>query len=210
MHQTQARILATETSTVFSDLETKSWVTHHRDYLPRDEAGALFAWMQENTPWQVEAPIIMGKPREARRRTCAYGVPGLSYRYSGLDRVALAWPDIVRPLLGRLNDDFGVAFNFALCQLYPDGQAGIGTHADDERDLVKNSPIVGLSLGATRDFILENRKGERAAAVTLEHGSAVVMWGATQRHYRHSVPPRKRVKTPRVSLTFRVMAGARA
>jgi alkylated DNA repair dioxygenase AlkB len=105
----------------------------------------------------------------------------------------------------RLWVDIGALFNFGLCNLYPDGDASIGRHADAESDIVRDSPIVGLSLGATRDFFLYRRKGERVGQVALEHGSIVVMEGSTQRHFEHAVPPRRRVANPRISVTFRVM-----
>jgi alkylated DNA repair dioxygenase AlkB len=184
-------------------------VTYHPAYLGQAEADTLFAWMMTNTPWQAETPMVFGKTHEIRRRTCSYGSAGLVYRYSGLDRVALPWPDQMLPLLNRLREEFRAPFNFGLCNFYPDGDAYIGKHSDDERDIVRDSPIIGLSLGAAREFVFYRRGGARVAEVALEHGSVVAMLGSTQRHFHHTVPKRKRVLEPRINVTFRVLSGAR-
>jgi alkylated DNA repair dioxygenase AlkB len=180
-------------------------ITYHPNYLDQGAADALFNWMLDDTPWQREAPVVFGKAHEVSRRTFAYGTPGLVYRYSGVDRIAVAWPNLLVSIVDRLREDLGTQFNFGLCNLYPDGDASIGKHADAEVDIVRDSPIVGLSLGVTRDFFLYDRADKRLAQVALEHGSLVVMWGTTQRHFKHAVPIRKRVKEPRINITFRVM-----
>lgn len=192
-------------SMVLRDEATLSMVTYHREWLRQNEADALLTSML-GAPWQVEAPVIFGKPRPAKRKTCAFGEPGLTYGYSGMVKEANPWPPFLRDIVEQLSMDAGARFNFALCNLYPDGDAGIAPHADDESDIAPGSPILGLSLGSTRDFILKGRDGDAVASVALEHGSVLAMWLETQSHFKHAVPPRKRVKTPRVSLTFRVMA----
>jgi alkylated DNA repair dioxygenase AlkB len=194
-----------EALTLFDDVTLGSRVTYVPRYLAATEADRLLAWMLTKSPWQAEAPMVFGKAYEVRRRTCSYGSAGLTYRYSGLDRVALPWPDELQPHLDGLRLAFAAPFNFALCNLYVDGDAYLGRHSDDERDIVRDSPIVGLSLGASRDFVLYQRGGGPVATVALEHGSVVAMLGSTQRHLQHAVPKRKRVREPRINLTFRVL-----
>jgi len=64
--------------------------------------------------------------------------------------------------------------------------------------------IASVSLGATRDFVLRHRtRPELVQSISLAHGSLLVMEGETQMHWRHCVPRRKRVSTPRINLTFR-------
>jgi alkylated DNA repair dioxygenase AlkB len=41
--------------------------------------------------------------------------------------------------------------------------------------------------------------------VILEHGSLLVMKGATQINWMHRLPPTTKVKRPRINLTFRTM-----
>jgi alkylated DNA repair dioxygenase AlkB len=197
--------MAVEPTTLLNDPETGARVTYHPGYLAPATADELFRWLSENTPWQREAPVVFGKSHEVKRRTFAYGAPGARYRYSGVERNAVAWPPILLPIAERLERELGAPFNFGLCNQYPDGEASIGKHSDAEADLVRDHPIAGLSLGATRDFMLYDRSNERVGQVALEHGSLVVMWGATQRWFKHAVPKRRRVTEPRINITFRVM-----
>ncbi len=194
---------------VFEDAVLGASLSTHEGFLERAEADALLAWMLERAPWQREAPVMFGVVREVRRRTCAFGEAGRSYRYSGIERRAETWPELLWPVVERVRSLCATRFDFALANLYPDGEAALGKHADDERDIVAGSAIAGLSLGAERDFVLYRKgpRGERVASVALAHGSLVVMWGTTQQHFVHAVPARKRVVAPRVSLTFRALSG---
>lgn len=196
---------------IIDDQRLGAHVEYHPAYLDGPAADALLAWMLALAPWQREAPVIFGKPREVRRRTCAFGDPGLVYRYSGIDRVAIPWPDPLLPALERLRRDVDARLNFGLGNLYTDGDAYVGKHADAEGDIVRDSPIVGLSVGAQRDFVLYGQHGDaerRVADIALEHGSIIVMAGSTQRYFKHAVPPRRRCRLPRVSVTFRCLMTA--
>ncbi len=181
-------------------------VTYEPDFLSATEGTRWFETLAREAPFVVEAPVIFGRPRPVRRQSCGYGEPGARYRYSGLERLATPWPEGFAPLLERLRERTGARFTFALCNLYPDGDAGLGWHADDEADLARDAPIASLSLGAARDFAMRpGTSGPARVTVRLAHGSLLVMAGATQRHYVHRVPPRVRCRAPRINLTFRVM-----
>lgn len=191
---------------LLDDLPRRSIVTYAPSFLSRAEADTLFDALIAGTPFQTEAPVMFGRAIEVRRRTYSFGEPGTRYRYSGIDRVAAPWPPTLLPVVERVRERAGARFTFALCNLYPDGAAGLGWHADDERDIVTDSPIASLSLGAERDFQMRlGRGGPAVLSVPLAHGSLLVMGGATQRHFQHQVPKRARCTTPRLNLTFRVM-----
>lgn len=184
-------------------------VTYEPAFLDGAEASALLARLLAGAPFEQESPVMFGRPMPVRRRSCAFGDAKTRYRYSGLTRAAHPWPEGFDALLDRLRGRCGVRFSFALCNLYPDGAAGIGWHADDEADLARDAPIASVSLGAARDFAMRRgASGPSTLTVNLAHGSLLVMAGATQRFYQHRVPPRARCAEPRVNLTFRVMAPA--
>ncbi|MEZ4394042.1 MAG: alpha-ketoglutarate-dependent dioxygenase AlkB [Polyangiales bacterium] len=170
------------------------------DELARDLADA---------PFEAERPVIFGRATTVRRQSCAFGDPGARYRYSGLLREAAPWPAALLTVLARLEATVGVRFTFALVNLYVDGAAALGWHADDEPDLAADQPIASLSLGATRDFQMRPRGGRTTLTVPLAHGSLLTMERETQRSYQHQVPRRARVAAPRINLTFRVMREAR-
>ena len=193
------------TRVILDDAARGCRVTYEPAFLSPTEASA---WMERlrALPFVTEAPVMFGKPMPVRRQSCGIGEPGARYRYTGLERVASPWPEGFDLILERLRERTGQRFNFALCNLYPDGDAGLGWHADDEDDLTRDAPIASLSLGATRDFAMRlGSHGKACLVVALEPGSLLVMGGATQRHYQHRVPPRTRCTEARINLTFRVM-----
>ena len=84
-----------------------------------------------------------------------------------------------------MNDKYKVNFNQILLNWYRDGEDYIGMHSDDESEIIKNTPIITVSLGTTRDFVLQEKEkceGERKREVIkMEDNMAVVMGGTCQR-----------------------------
>jgi len=101
----------------------------------------------------------------------------------------------------------GVAYNSCLLNLYHSGEEGMGWHSDDETTLRRDAAIASLSFGAERKFAFRHKTTKETVALVLEHGSLLMMQGATQRHWRHALPKSKKVKAPRINLTFRSIAG---
>jgi alkylated DNA repair dioxygenase AlkB len=191
-------------NTLLDDEERGCRITLEEGFLSAAQSAALCATLARELPFRPEAPVLFGRALPVRRASCAVGEPGVVYRYTGLERRAEPWPEGVRLLLDRLEERAGVRFNFALCNLYPDGLAGLGWHADDEPDLEPGAPIASLSLGAPRDFaVRRGRAGPALFTVELAAGSLLLMEGWTQRDYQHRVPVRRRVEAPRINLTFR-------
>ena len=95
---------------------------------------------------------------------------------------------------------------------YENGNHYIGPHADDERDMMVCSPIVALSLGATRRFVFTKKASKIAfeddeAVPRLElqvgDGDLMIMGGTTQRTHKHAVPKMARCREARISVTLR-------
>jgi len=117
----------------------------------------------------------------ARRQTCAFGKPGASYRYSQTTKVAAAWPSELHALHDEVVSRTGEGFNFALVNLYPDGNAALGWHADDERDLAAGAPIVSVSLGASRVMGLRHESTGEMRGVAVLAPLAVRQVGRARR-----------------------------
>ena len=100
-------------------------------------------------------------------------------------------------------------FNSLLLNLYRDGCDRMGWHADDEPELDPRAPIASLSLGAARSFQLRPRRpiGGELQTIHLElaDGDLLLMDPPTQEHWLHQLPARRRLREPRVNLTFRVV-----
>lgn len=101
----------------------------------------------------------------------------------------------------------GVLPNGVLLNRYRDGRDAIGRHTDREDDLVPGSPIVGVSLGATRTMRIRPAGGRAADEVRLplRDGSVLLMHGDCQRALTHEVRREPDVAGERISLTFRAV-----
>ena len=79
--------------------------------------------------------------------------------------------------------------------------------AGDEKTLKKNGAIASLTFGAERKFSFKHKKTEDVVSLQLENGSLLMMKDVIQTFWLHRLPPTKKVKTPRINLTFRTIIG---
>lgn len=175
-----------------------------------DTPQQLYNELLNDLPWQADRVTLFGKTHVTTRKIVWMGEPGMSYYYSGHSRQALPWSDQVFHVKQSIEQQLAkinIAANFNSCLLnyYPTGNDGMGYHADDEKELGPNPVIAAVSLGATRKFVLKHKKTQDKVELHLESGQLIVMSGATQRYWKHTVTKTKTVATGRISLTFRHM-----
>jgi alkylated DNA repair dioxygenase AlkB len=173
------------------------------DFVSEGERSTLFRSIREGIPWQQDHLKMFGKTHPVPRLHQWFADDGLVYRWSGLRMVPVPWPSALLALRQRLHQHTGLHFDTCLANLYRDGKDTVGWHADDEPELGPDPVIASVSLGATRDFVLRSKATGERVVFPLTAGSLLVMGGATQRLYEHSLPRRKRVHDPRINLTFR-------
>lgn len=120
------------------------------------------------------------------------------------------------PTVARLRDEVvalvGHPFNHCLIQLYRDGKDWISAHSDKTLDVMSDSFIVNVSVGAERTMVLR-RKGKvvegepprETQRIALPHGSVMQMSLATNREWVHEIRQQGAAGElgPRISLTFR-------
>ncbi len=80
-----------------------------------------------------------------------------------------------------------------------------GIYSDKEVEMVAESSIASLSLGAARKFAFKHATTNERLDIELANGSLLDMKGAIQQHWYHSLPKTKKVKQMRINLTFRLM-----
>jgi alkylated DNA repair dioxygenase AlkB len=111
----------------------------------------------------------------------------------------------------------GCKFHFCLVNFYASGQDSISYHSDDERFLGPQPAIASFSLGAKRDFLMKHKpfllddSKPPPSEVTpiklpLGSGDMVLMRGATQANWLHSIPKRSGKNMDdggRINITFR-------
>ncbi len=180
------------------------------DFVARDSRTSLLRTALADFDWQQERFVMFGRQVAAPRLSVCFGERGAAYRYSGVERQARPWPDAVRALAGQVSAATGWHTNFVLVNLYRAGHDHLGWHSDDERDMGPAPVVATVSIGAPRTFRMSaRRKGSPNHDVTLPSGSLFLMWGRSQRDYRHCVPRRLREKGERISFSFRNTANVK-
>jgi alkylated DNA repair dioxygenase AlkB len=99
----------------------------------------------------------------------------------------------------------GARYNACLLNLYHEGEEGMGWHRDNEKEIVAESSIASVSLGAARKFAFKHATTNERLEIILANGSLLDMKGAIQQYWYHSLPKTKKVKQMRINLTFRLM-----
>ena len=173
-------------------------------WLEADAGHALFEALLAELPWTTHRVVLFGRAIDSPRLSCWIGDPGVAYRYSGIRHEPVPWPAKLQPVRERLQRETGHAFNSVLANLYRDGRDSMGWHSDDEPELGARPLIASLSLGATRRFVLRQRRdAAHKREFLLGHGSLLLMRGDTQADWRHALPRTAKPVGPRINLTFR-------
>lgn len=186
------------------------------------EADALLLECEQTISYntgQLARVQVFGKWHDIPRKQVAHGDPNLSYTFSGNTVPARPWKLLLNKIRERITEVTGYTFNFVLINRYKDGRDHMGEHKDDEKELVKQSPIASLSLGQERDFVFrhecargsQNKKNKPhrdivPVKIQLQHGSLLMMNYPTNCHWYHALPPRKKLPPAvRINMTFRNM-----
>src|ERR671931_318305 len=199
------------TTTIFNDhrvcniLNKDGTVNYYGNILSHETANQYFSLLMQNILWEKDEVIIFGKHITTKRNVGWYGDSEYLYTYSNTTRRSLAWTKELSELKQIVEEFVGIKFNSCLLHLHHNGNEGMGWHSDDEKPLGKNNTIASLSFGAERKFSFKHKQTKQTISVVLEHGSLLIMKGATQRNWIHSLPKSKNIIQPRINLTFRTM-----
>lgn len=173
--------------------------------VPHDEAWRFFDVLRTTIPWKNDEVVINGQRIVTSRQVAWYGDSAFRYTYSGTTKQALTWTSELFALKAIVEERTGTRFNSCLLNFYRDGGEGMSWHSDDEKSLGPNTTIASVSFGAERKFCFRHKRTRQETSVILEHGSLLVMKGATQTNWLHALPKTARVTTPRINLTFRTI-----
>ena len=183
------------------DLGAGSWMLFEPGFVSESESDVYLQRLRVGCRW-AQLPGIFGHLQP--RLIASYGDAGVSYRYSGRDYEAEAWPAVLLELRERVQSVCG-RYNYCLCNLYRSGQDSMGWHADDEPELGES--IGSLSFGAERRFRIRHNLTREVRTFPAGHGTLIVMGGSMQQHWQHCIPKTKRPVGERVNLTFREVRG---
>lgn len=180
-------------------------VFYYPNFISWMESKQLLETLTSETPWRHDELIIFGKLIQTRRKVAWYADNSISYTYSGRTKIGLPWTPTLANLKSNIEEKLKSHFNGCLLNYYHDGQDGASWHADDEKSILPLSCIASISLGATRKFEFKHRQTQEKVNIILEPGSLLAMKGSTQEYWIHQLPKSKKIKDPRLNLTFRQM-----
>ena len=180
-------------------------VNYYGPILSIEKSQYYFEKLLSNIHWDHDKAIIYGTLILTKRKVAWYGDKPFEYTYSKTTKRALLWTKELLELKEIVEEKTGETFNSCLLNLYHNGEEGMAWHSDGETDLKKNGAIGSLSLGAERKFSFKHKTTKQSVSILLEKGSLLVMKGITQNNWQHRLPPTKKVKTPRINLTFRTI-----
>lgn len=163
----------------------------------------MFEYLIHHIPWKQDEVILYGKKILTRREFSWYGDEPYNYGYSKIQRSALPWTPELTDIKVKVEEICGETFNCCLLNFYHTGNEGMGWHSDDEKVMQAGGLIASLSLGAARKFRFKHKSQPLQTEILLENGSLLLMGGETQKYWQHQLPVSKKVKEPRINLTFR-------
>ena len=155
--------------------------------------------------WQQDQIMMFGKVITTKRKVAFYADKHIDYTYSSVKKKGLTWTPELIQIKNLIESLTGATYNACLLNLYHTGEEGMGWHSDDEKEIILNSSIASLSIGAERKFAFKHKASKETISIMLENGSLLEMKGAIQKNWWHSLPKTKKVGTPRINLTFRQM-----
>ncbi len=199
-------------------LDDACWVDHLPGWLRGDEA--VFDQLYHGQSWHHRT-VTMYARRLPEPRLTSWWTPA-----DGPEPVPVL-AEIRTLLSSRYGEEFSsIGFN-----CYRDGADSVAWHGDRHRHTIDNPIVATVSLGAPRPFRLRPRRGrpaERAPAsrtamglggaapvqapprggghsqsFDLGRGDLLVMGGACQHDWEHTVPKVRVVSGPRISITYR-------
>jgi alkylated DNA repair dioxygenase AlkB len=147
--------------------------------------------------------IIDWDDRMRARKTASFGSP---YNYSDIDYPSCPMLDELVPVLDKLEKKFGFRPNNCLINYYPNGDSTMGFHSDSIDELIGDTGISIISLGAERAIAFQNKHDKtQQYSYSLKSGSLLFMSQDIQRYWKHAI-----LKQPetggRISLTFRLLS----
>ncbi|TAL13233.1 MAG: alpha-ketoglutarate-dependent dioxygenase AlkB [Frankiales bacterium] len=170
-------------------LDERSWLDVVPGWVP--DHGELFERLLAIAPWQQRTREMWDKEVLEPRLVASW-------------RTGEPLPGEVAELIEPLNARYGVDLDSCLINLYRDGDDAVAWHADTVRKVMRDPLVATVSLGARRSFLVRPAAG---GPVTRRYapgeGDLIVMGGAMQHDWHHTVPRERSASGARMSITLR-------
>jgi alkylated DNA repair dioxygenase AlkB len=109
---------------------------------------------------------------------------------------------VIPDLIEVLSDRYGVRLDRVSAGWYRTGVDSVAWHGDRVARNLPQSMVATVSLGGPRRFLIRPKGGGQSTGFDLGRGDLVVMGGACQRLWEHTIP-KTAAAPPRIALMFR-------
>ena len=188
-----------EAITGYEDLE----IDLYQDKRLEEKKDLWFESCLHDLDWETGFITIFGKTHQIPRLQAWYADNEIEYTYSGKKLQRHNWNNLLLEIKEKIENITSFKFNSVLANLYRDGNDSMGLHSDDEKELGKNPVIASLSLGESRKIYFKHKNKKLNLIIPQASGQLIVMHGKTQKYWKHEIKKTKKIKKPRINLTFR-------
>jgi alkylated DNA repair dioxygenase AlkB len=178
---------------------------YHEKVISDEQIKPLYDELLNEINWENERVVMFGKEIITKRKVAFYSDESIVYTYAGKTKIGLPWKDPLILLKNIIESKTKEKYNACLLNLYHNGEEAMGWHSDNEKEIVANSSIASLSIGASRKFSFKHKATKETISIQLENGSLLEMKGTIQSHWLHALPKSKKITESRINLTFRQM-----
>lgn len=194
-----ASLIKKEAITGYEDLE----IDLYQDKRLEEKKDLWFKSCLHDLNWETGFIKIFGKTHQIPRLQAWYADNKVEYTYSGKKLQRHNWNNLLLEIKEKIENITSFKFNSVLANLYRDGNDSMGLHSDDEKELGKKPVIASLSLGETREIYFKHKNKKLNLIIPQASGQLIVMHGKTQEYWKHEIKKTKKIKKPRINLTFR-------
>lgn len=178
----------------------------YQSFFNANESANYFDKLMNTIAWKQDQMILYGREVALPRLTAWYGEHSKDYSYSGINSKAMLWTPELSEIKNRIESISQVIFTSVLLNLYRTGNDHVSWHRDNEKVLRVNPVIGSVSFGATRIFKFRYVKDKSIVkSIELTSGTYLLMKGATQHNWEHTIVKSKKISDPRINLTFRIL-----
>mgnify|MGYP000394720517 FL=1 len=178
---------------------------YHEKVISDEQIKPLYDELLNKINWENERVVMFGKEIITKRKVAFYSDPLIAYTYSSKTKIGLPWKDPLFILKNIVESLTKQTYNACLLNLYHNGEEAMGWHSDNEKEIIANSSIASLSIGASRKFSFKHKVTKETISIQLGNGSLLEMKGTIQSHWLHTLPKSKKITESRINLTFRQM-----
>ena len=172
-------------------LDEKTWLDEVTAWVP--DHGELFERMLAEAPWKQRERMMYDRMVLEPRMVAHWG-----------DAASGTLPAPLEEMRAALSDRYRVEFDSVGINLYRDGRDGVAWHGDNNRKTLRDPLVATVSLGERRRFLLRpGTSGSPTHRFRPGGGDLLVMGGACQLTWQHTVPKETGWAGARMSVTLR-------